>query len=52
MNIEVEFEEEDTIKFANHMAHDTFIKTIAKYEIDRILIEEATLEDMFLHYYK
>ena len=24
----------------------------SKYKIDRILIEEATLEDMFIHYYK
>ena len=52
LNIEVEFEEENTIKFANHIPHDVFIKQIAKYKIDRILIEEATLEDMFLHYYK
>ena len=43
---------EKTIKFANSISHDELIKSLSKYKIDRILIEEATLEDMFLHYYK
>lgn len=42
----------NTIKFGNNLSHDELIKKIAKYKIERILIEEATLEDMFLHYYK
>ena len=42
----------NTIKFGNNLSHDELIKKLAKYKIDRILIEEATLEDMFLHYYK
>ena len=45
-------EDENTIKFGNNLSHDELIKKLAKYNIDRILIEEATLEDMFLHYYK
>ena len=45
-------EDDSSIKFANDIPHDELIKKLAKYEIDRILIEEATLEDMFLHYYK
>ena len=27
-------------------------KTLSKYKIENLLIEEATLEDIFLHYYK
>ena len=45
-------EEGNTIKFGNNLSHDELIKRLSKYKIDRILIEEATLEDMFLHYYK
>ena len=45
-------EEGNTIKFGNNLPHDELIKKLSKYKIDRILIEEATLEDMFLHYYK
>ena len=44
--------EGNTIKFGNNLPHDELIKKLSKYKIDRILIEEATLEDMFLHYYK
>lgn len=29
-----------------------FIKNIAKYKVDKLLIEEASLEDLFLHYYE
>ena len=45
-------EDGNTIKFGNNLQHDELIKRLSKYKIDRILIEEATLEDMFLHYYK
>ena len=45
-------ETENTIKFANNLQDDELIKQLSKYPIDKILIEEATLEDMFLHYYK
>lgn len=45
-------EDVNTIKFGNNLSHDELIKKLSKYNIDRILIEEATLEDMFLHYYK
>ena len=45
-------EDRNTIKFGNNLPHDELIKKLSKYKIDRILIEEATLEDMFLHYYK
>ena len=43
---------EKTIKFANSIPHDELIKKLSKYKIDRILIEEATLEDVFMHYYQ
>ena len=45
-------ENENTIKFGVDLPHDELIKQLSKYKIDRVLIEEATLEDMFLHYYK
>lgn len=43
---------ENTMKFANTIPHDELIKKLSKFSIERILIEEATLEDMFLHYYR
>lgn len=52
LKIEVREEKEDTIKFKNNIDTNTLIKTLSKYKIDKLLIEEATLEDIFLHYYK
>ena len=40
------------IKFKNSIPYDNLIKMLSKYTIDNILIEEATLEDIFLHFYK
>lgn len=44
--------DEKIIKFANPFPHDALIKRLAKYEIKRIQIQEMSLEDLFLHYYK
>ena len=52
LNVNIISENKNTIKFGNNLPHDELIKKLSKYNIDRILIEEATLEDMFLHYYR
>ena len=52
LQVNIISEDNNIIKFGNNLTHDELIKKIAKYKIDKILIEEATLEDMFLHYYK
>lgn len=44
--------DEKLIKFANHFQHNELIKKLAQYEIRRIQIQEMSLEDLFLHYYK
>ena len=43
--------EDNTIKFYNNLTHEDLIKKISKFKIDKIIIEEASLEDLFLHYY-
>ena len=40
------------IKFKNTMDINKLIKKLSKYDIDKLLIEEATLEEILLHYYK
>ena len=52
LGIKVVSEEKNYVKFANNIPDDKLIKKLSKYTIDKILIEEATLEDIFLHYYK
>lgn len=45
-------EDERMIKFANNLSHNELIRRLAHYEIRRIQIQEMSLEDLFLHYYK
>lgn len=42
----------NSIRFKNELTPDLLIKELSKYKIDKILIEEATLEDIFMHYYE
>ena len=44
-------EDADKFRFANRLSDDELIKKLAAYHIDRILIEEATIEEVFMHYY-
>lgn len=52
LKLDIQVKEEKTIRFKNALSSDKLIKLLAKYHIDKILIEEATLEDVFLHYYQ
>lgn len=44
--------EEATIRFKTTRSADELIKIMAKYRIEKILIEEPTIEEMFMHYYE
>lgn len=52
LKLDIKADENNTIKFKNEIVVDKLIKILSKYQIEKILIEEATLEDIFLHYYK
>ena len=52
LTVNIISENKNTIKFRNNLTSNELIKKISKYNIDKILIEEFTLEEMFLHYYK
>ena len=52
LNLEIKEEKEHEIKFINDMKSNTLIKKLSKYDIDNILIEEITLEDLFEKYYR
>ena len=52
LKLDPTLKENNTIKFKNTISSDKLIKTLSKYKIDKILIQEATIEDIFLHYYK
>ena len=52
LKIDVEKLDDYTIKFKNTLSTDELIKLLSNYKIENLLIEEPTLEDIFLHYYK
>ena len=52
LKLNIVSENNNMIKFKNELEPDKLIKELSNYKIDKILIEPATLEDMFLHYYK
>jgi len=43
---------ENVLIFKNTMSANKLINVLSKYNIEKILIESATIEDVFLHYYK
>ena len=45
-------ESNNEIIFMNNIDSNTLIKKLSKYNIDRLLIEEISLEDLFMNYYK
>ncbi|MCR4841573.1 MAG: ABC transporter ATP-binding protein [Lachnospiraceae bacterium] len=40
-----------TIRFANPLPDGELVKRLSAYDIEKIRIEEATLEELFMHYY-
>lgn len=52
LKIEISSEEGNTFTFKNTMSSNKLLRTIVKYDIEKIYIEPASLEDVFLHFYK
>lgn len=52
LNVEIIETKDNMVKFKNHITPDELIQTLSKYSISKLLIEEPSLEDVFLHYYK
>ena len=50
--LKVVSEKNEYIKFINSLEPNQIIKKLSKYNIKKILIEEATIEDIFMEYYK
>ena len=51
LGLKVIEEKDNEVKFINNMNTNELINKLSKYDIDRLLIEEISLEDLFIHYY-
>ena len=52
LNLKIVSENKNEVKFINDIETNTLIKKLSKYDIDRLLIEEISIEDLFMNYYK
>ena len=52
LNLKIVDENENEIKFINNLNPNELIKKLGKYEIDKFLVEDISLEDLFINYYK
>lgn len=52
LGVEVISSEENEITFKNTTNANNLIKTLSKYDIEKIYIKQASIEDIFLHYYE
>lgn len=50
-NLKVISETDNSIKFINNLNPNEIMNKLTKYKIDKMLIEEISLEDLFIHYY-
>jgi len=52
LNLKVMYESGNLVKFLNDLKPNEIVNKISKYKIDKLLIEEVTIEDLFIEYYK
>lgn len=52
LNLKIVYEHNSIVKFINTLNPNDLINKLIKYKIDKLLIEEATIEDLFMEYYK
>ena len=52
LRLEIKEENNNQVKFINNIEINSLLKILSKYNIDKLLIEEISLEDLFVNYYK
>lgn len=52
LKLEIKEERKNEIKFINNIDINILIKKLGKYKINKLLIEEISLEDLFANYYR
>lgn len=52
LDLKIISEYDNTIKFINNLEPKELMKKILEYDIEKLLIEELSIEDLFMEYYK
>ena len=52
LKLKIVKESRDEVTFINNLNSNTIINKLSKYDINNLLIQEVSLEDLFINYYK
>ena len=52
LNLEKYSVKDDTLTFKNTFCSNKLIKALAKFDLEKLYVEPASIEDIFLHYYE
>ena len=52
LNLKIVSQQNNWVKFVNDLSPNKLMDIISKYKINKLLIEEVTIEDLFMEYYK
>lgn len=52
LNLKIISEHDNKVKFMNNLSPNEVMNKLSKYNIDKLLIEEVSMEDLFMEYYK
>lgn len=52
LNMKIIAETDNLVKFINTLKPNELLEILSKYKISKLLVEEASIEDLFIEYYK
>ena len=52
LDMKIIYENDSCCKFINNLKPNELLDKITKYKINKILIEDISIEDLFMEYYK
>ena len=52
LSLKIVRESKNEIKYLNDINPNELMKKLSKYKVDKMLIEDVSLEDLFINYYK
>jgi len=52
LNMKIIAETDNLVKFINTLKPNELLETLSKYKISKLLVEEVSIEDLFIEYYK
>lgn len=52
LDLKIIYEDDKMVKFINNLSPNELLQKLSEYNIDKLLVEEISIEDLFIEYYK